>query len=320
MSIKKGNIEKKRLHPRNKNYERYDLKAMAIAAPELKEFVQQNKKGGESIDFSNPDAVRILNKAILNYYYGIKYWEFPKESLCPPIPGRAEYIHLIADLLSENNNDKIPLGKKTTCLDIGVGASCIYPIIGITEYKWDFIGSEIDRESIQSAEKIVNLNPMLNGKVKIKKQTNAKFIFKGIINKEHQIDISICNPPFHASKEEALKGTKRKVRNLTGQKTNKPKLNFSGNLNELIYEGGEYQFISKMIEESKEFAKNVFWFSTLVSKESTLKKVKRVLQKNNPSEIRVINIEIGNKKSRILAWTYFNLKERKIWRNTKWSV
>ena len=32
---------------------------------------------------------------------------FPNENLCPPIPGRADYIHHIADLLSINNNKQI---------------------------------------------------------------------------------------------------------------------------------------------------------------------------------------------------------------------
>lgn len=319
MSIKKSGRDKPELHQRNKNHNRYDLKAMIISTPELKKYIQPNRLGKDSIDFSNPLGVRILNKSILNYYYGIEYWEFPETSLCPPIPGRAEYIHHIADLLSENNNGEIPKSKKITCLDIGTGASCIYPIIGVIEYDWEFIGSDIDMRSIESSENIVNLNQDLKGKITLKKQKNPNFIFRGIIDKKDKIDISICNPPFHSSKKEALKGTRRKIRNLTGKKTNNPKLNFSGNNNELICKGGEYQFLCNMILESKEFGKSCFWFSSLVSKESNLKRIKQFLEKNNPTETKIINIGTGNKKSRILAWTYLTPKERNIWRENRWK-
>lgn len=305
--------EKLSLHPRNRNRERYDLEAMTVSNPELKTYIIPNKLGLESINFANPLAVKMLNKAILNYYYGINYWEFPDENLCPPIPGRAEYIHCVADLLGENNNGKIPIGNNVTCLDIGVGASCIYPIIGVVEYSWNFIGSDISEASIRSTENIVDLNSKLKGKIILRKQNQPESIFHGILTQIDKIDISICNPPFHASNEEAAQGTLRKIRNLNGGKPNKVKLNFSGINKELIFEGGEIQFISNMISESKEYAKSCLWFSTLVSKESNLKAIYKALNKQNPDEIRTININTGNKTSRIVAWTFLTPEEKKKW-------
>ena len=313
MSIKKGKQAKPTLHQRNKNRERYDLKAMTVATPELIPYIQPNKFGTNSINFSDPAAVKMLNRAILNYYYGIEYWDFPRENLCPPIPGRADYIHYVADLLGEYNNGEIPTGKNVTCLDIGTGASCIYPIIGVTEYGWKFIGSDIDSKSIQAAQHIVDSNPSLKGKVSCRLQHDSKSIFRGIIQPEEKIDITICNPPFHPSIEAASKGTRRKVKNLTGQKKHTPKLNFSGNKNELVYEGGELQFIHNMILDSKAFAKNCFWFSSLVSKESNLKKVYKILNNNKSTETKTINMATGNKTSRIVAWTYLTAKEKKLW-------
>ena len=266
MSIIKGTEEKLNLHLRNRNRERYNLEAMTVSNPELSSYVREDKRGLISINFSDPKAVKALNKAILNHYYGIAYWEFPDENLCPPIPGRAEYIHLLADLLSESFDGKIPMGDSITCLDLGVGASCIYPIIGVTEYNWSFIASDIDQKSITAAQHIVNSNLSLKGKVSCRLQSDAKLMFRGVLTKEDKVDIIICNPPFHASIEEATKGSSRKIKNLTGKKTKLPKLNFSGNTNELVYEGGEYQFIYHMISESKAFSKSCFWFSSLVSK------------------------------------------------------
>lgn len=64
--------EKGRLHTRNRNRERYDLRALIAAVPELKSYVRVLDHGAESIDFSDPRAVKLLNKALLNHYYGIK--------------------------------------------------------------------------------------------------------------------------------------------------------------------------------------------------------------------------------------------------------
>lgn len=298
------NQKKSRLHPRNKNKNKYDLKALTTISRDLKSFIQPNKYGMESIDFSDARAVKSLNTAILNHYYGIKFWDFPAQNLTPPIPGRADYIHHIADLLAEGNSATVPTGDQITCLDIGVGASCIYPIIGVIEYGWNFIGADVDPKSIASSENIIKENPSLKGKIECRLQTNPKNIFFGIMEKDEKIDITICNPPFHSSKEEALKGTRRKVKNLTGKNTKSPQLNFAGVSNELIFKGGEYVFIHNMIKESKAFAKNVTWFTTLVSKQSNLKGLHNALIKVGAKEVKEIPMGTGNKITRVLAWRY----------------
>ncbi len=319
MPSDKNQAEKARLHPRNKNRERYDLNALKIAAPELKNHVLHNKFGSESIDFSNPVAVKLLNKAILNHYYGIKHWEFPDKNLCPPIPGRADYIHYMADLLAKNNLGSIPRGDQITCLDIGVGASCIYPIIGATEYGWKFIGSEIDPKSIASAVNIVNSNSSIKGKVDCRLQKNPRLVFDGILGKEEKIDLVICNPPFHSSIEEAKKGSRRKIKNLSGKKVKNPELNFSGISNELISEGGEYAFIQQIIRESKLYSKNCYWFSSLVSKQANLEGIFKLLENSQTCEIKEIPLGTGNKISRIVAWTFLSKAEQKTWKEARWQ-
>jgi 23S rRNA (adenine1618-N6)-methyltransferase len=319
MPSEKNRNEKVRLHPRNKNRERYDLAALIRATPELKNYITLNTYGTESVDFSNPNAVKLLNTAILNHYYGITYWNFPDENLCPPIPGRADYIHYMADLLAENNFGTIPTGDKIKCLDIGMGASCIYPIIGVTEYGWNFIGSDINPTSIASAQQIVNANASLTGKIECRLQKKSKDIFTGIITKEDKIECSVCNPPFHASAEEAQQGSLRKIRNLSGKKIKTPELNFAGISNELIYEGGEYKFIQNMIRESEKFSKNCFWFSTLVSKQANLKRIQTLLENTEVNQIKTIPMGTGNKSSRIVAWTFLSKEERKEWRETRWK-
>ena len=320
MSSEKNQKEKVRLHARNKNRERYDLGALIKCTPELKKYITLNKHGAESVDFSSPMAVKLLNTAILKHYYGIKSWEFPVENLCPPIPSRADYIHHMADLLAENNFGEIPRGEKIICIDIGLGASCIYPIIGVTEYDWNFIGSDIDPKSIASAQHIVSSNSSLKDKVECRTQENPKDVIYGILGKGDKVDFTICNPPFHSSMEEAEKGTRRKIKNLTGKTVKTPELNFAGISSELIFEGGESKFLQNMIRESENFAKNCLWFSSLVSKQSNLKRIQSLLEKTDANQIKTIPMGTGNKSNRIVAWTFLSKEERKEWRDTRWKA
>lgn len=320
MSSEKKPHVKTRLHARNKNRERYDLGALITAVPELKNHLAPNKLGEESVDFSSPQAVKLLNKALLNHYYGIAHWEFPDENLCPPIPGRADYLHYLADLLSESNFGTLPVGDKITCLDVGVGASCIYPIIGVTEYGWNFIGSDIDPKSIASAQHIVSANPSLAGKVDCRLQKNPTDLFQGIIGPEDRLDLTMCNPPFHASMQGAQKGTRRKIKNLSGKIVVTPELNFAGISNELVCEGGENRFIQHMISESVRFASNCYWFSTLVSKQSNLKGIHHALKAVKAQKVRTIPMGTGNKSTRIVAWTFLSRADQRAWKETRWKT
>jgi len=319
MSSEKNQQEKTRLHPRNRNKERYDLSALVTSTPALKSHIIKNKFGAESVDFSSPLALKLLNTAILNHYYGIKHWEFPDENLCPPIPGRAEYIHHIADVLAENNYGTIPIGNNINCLDVGIGASCIYPIIGTTDYGWNFIGSDINPKSIASAKDIISSNANLKGKIDCRLQENANNIFQSIIGKEEKIELTICNPPFHSSMEDAQKGTQRKAKDLKGRKEKTPVFNLAGISKELIYDGGEFQFIENMIYESKQFAKNCFFFSTLVSKQSNLKRIYKILKITEAKQVKTIPMGTSNKSARIVVWTFLSMMEQKEWRESRWN-
>lgn len=303
----------KTLHPRNFHNDRYDFTALIKSQNNLKEFVKPNKYGDLSIDFANPDAVIALNKALLSHFYGIKNWEIPKGYLCPPIPGRADYIHHIADLLALSNNGKIPKGKTIKGLDVGVGANCIYPIIGVSIYGWQFLGSDIEKVSIESVLKIIDSNEILKENITIKQQENPSNIFVNIINKDEKYDFTLCNPPFHKSLEEALAGNKRKVQNLTKQKNTKSALNFGGKNNELWCKGGEITFIKNMIKESLEFSKNSLWFTTLVSKKENLPFIYKALKDVKVVEVKTIEMAQGQKTSRIVAWTFLSNDEQKTW-------
>lgn len=312
--------EKSKLHPRSKHRERYNFKSLIAGCPDLAPFVKPNLYGDESIDFANPEAVKTLNKALLKLHYGINFWDIPKNYLCPPIPGRADYIHHIADLLCASNYGMLPKGISIKCLDIGVGASCIYPIIGHIEYGWSFIGSDIDAVAIASSNRIIEQNPILKNTIELRLQPNQRDIFYNIITRDENIDITICNPPFHSSLEAAQTGTLRKLTNLNKQKTTNPILNFGGQNAELWCDGGEKRFINDLIRQSKKFSETCFWFSTLVSKQTNLKGIYKALKNDAAVEVRTIPMGQGNKTSRIVAWTFLSSEQQKNWKQTKWKT
>ncbi len=311
-------LEKSDLHPRNKHRLRYDFEVLIKCCPELSGFVSLNKYGNESIDFSDPKAVKALNKALLVHFYGISNWDIPVNYLCPPIPGRADYIHYIADLLKSSNNDVLPKGKSISVLDIGIGANCVYPIIGNSEYGWHFVGTDIDPVAIKSANAIIGANSSLKNAIECRLQTSKSAILRNIIKPGEIFDISICNPPFHASLAEAEAGTDRKWKNLGIKNNSKAALNFGGKNNELWCPGGEEGFVKKMIEQSAFLPTKCFWYSTLISKKSSLPGVHKALRKVNALEVKTIEMTQGQKVSRFVAWTFLNGVQQKEWRMKRW--
>ena len=311
--------EKSGLHLRNKHRSRYDFDQLITICPELKQYVSINQFKIETIDFTNPQAVKLLNQALLIQFYNIQHWDIPANYLCPPIPGRVDYIHYIADVLSLSNGGSIPKGKSVTVLDIGVGANCIYPLLGHQEYAWQFIGSEIDPIAFKVAKQIVESNSFSNY-IEIRHQTNASYIFKGIVKPTELIDITVCNPPFHSSAAEASEGSHKKWKNLGHKKTNKPVLNFGGHTNELWCKGGEVAFITKMIEESFLLKDQCLWFTSLVSKSDNLSAIYSALKKVGAISVKTINMSQGNKISRFVAWTFLSETQHIQWSLKRWEA
>lgn len=288
------------MHPNNIHQQGYNFKKLIESNPKLAHFVFTNSYGNETIDFSVPQAILELNRALLKYHYQVDNWNIPSQYLCPAIPSRADYIHYLADLLKYSNNNDVITG-----LDIGVGANCIYPILGNKIYNWNMVGSDIDSKAVESAIKNVNSSSSLSKHISILHQENPANIFKGIIKPNEYYHFTMCNPPFHKSKEEAEKGTHRKITNLQKGKPklarNTLQLNFGGQANELWCNGGEALFIKRMIKESVEFKDQVTWFTSLVSKKENLPKIYKQLEKLSAT-YTTIAMEQGNKKSRFIAW------------------
>ena len=311
--------DKTNFHPRNQHRKRYDFDSLILTTPTLANFVKLNAYSDNTIDFADPNAVIALNKALLAHHYHVSDWDIPAQYLCPAIPGRADYIHYLADLLNSDIQTKSATNKtkKIRILDIGVGANMVYPLIANHEYGWQCVGSDIDETALNNANTILQSNDDLKDSIELRLQTNATHYFEGIINSGDTFDLTLCNPPFHASIDEAEAGNKRKLNGLAKSKDNLYRNNterslpvslqannFGGNSLELVCNGGEQAFICGMISESQLFASQVTWFSSLVSKESSLPAIYSRLAEVGVTTFKTINMAQGQKKSRFIAWSF----------------
>ncbi len=317
------------LHPRNRHQGRYDMARLLKACPALAQYIAETAYGDLSIDFANPLAVKALNSALLTDWYGLLHWDFPDGFLCPPIPGRADYLHCAADLLAtgaeQKGQDSIPRGRCVRVLDIGVGANGVYPLIGHGEYGWSFVGSDIHPAALKSVEKILAGNPSFARGIELRRQTSPKRIFTGVIAPSEEFDLTLCNPPFHATAAEAQAGSQRKWRNLgkadpaERQGGADARLNFGGQAAELWCEGGEMGFISRMIEDSARFRGGCAWFTTLVAQAVHVPKLEHKAKRAGAVTVRTIDMAQGQKRSRILAWTFLDAAQLREWRQRRWS-
>jgi len=294
-------MKKNNLHPRSLHQGRYNLAELVGDLPELAGYVYKNEHNIVTVDFSDPQAVFFLNKALLVHHYKIKFWEIPSGYLCPPIPGRADYLHNIADLLAEGK--EVPRGPKIKGLDIGTGSSAIYPILGHRLFEWSFLATETDKVALTAAIRNIEMNQEVIKNVEIIQQNDPSKMFEGIIKVDDQFDFTMSNPPFHASADEAVKATQRKIRNLGNKKrVGKATRNFGGRAHELWTEGGEMKFIQSMILESRSYGNNCKWFTTLVSKKDNIPIFQKILAQVSVKKQRVIEMGQGQKQSRILCW------------------
>lgn len=298
------------MHNRNRYRQPHDFAALARLVAPLSDHFVTTVDGRNSLNFAQPEAVRLLNKALLLRDYDLRHWDIPPGNLCPGVPGRLDYIHVVADLLEQKGAGTRVRGKGRkkrgrVGLDVGTGASLIYPILGVKEYGWRFVGTDIDVNSLRVAGAIVEFNPSLTGSVRLRHQPDPKAVFSGVVRSTDYFDFTLCNPPFFDSPDEAAGAARRKWAKLgrpDASADHFPTLNFGGRPNELWTPGGEAGFLRRMIRESVHFRERVGWFTTLVSKKGYLRIAEIEFAKRGIRDFEVINIGQGGKKRRVLAW------------------
>ena len=314
-----GGEKKNALHSRNVSRDGYPFAELISLYPELKHYTVINPVGQISLDFFNPKAVRVFNAILLDYYHQIKYFSLPEGYLCPPVPGRADYIHYVADLLAETYG-RTPHGSHFHMLDMGTGASAVFGLLAAAIYRWKCTMADVDQKALDSASAIWRHNESVLSAGDFRHQTHSHLFFEKIIRPDDFFDVVVCNPPFHSSEAEAKLRADKKFTSLKKSKREKTVLNFGGTSGELWYPGGEATFIKGMMAESIRFGNQCYWFTTLVSRQSTLPVIYNVLDEVRARKVKTIDMGQGNKRSRIVCWTFFTPEQEKAWQKMKMSV
>jgi 23S rRNA (adenine1618-N6)-methyltransferase len=294
------------LHKKNKHTDDYDFNQLSLVHTDLESFIFTNANNKKTIDFANPKAVKALNTALLKSHYDVAFWDFPDHFLCPPIPGRVDYIHHVSDLLNRSK-----LTENITVLDIGTGANCIYPLLGNAEYNWSFIGVDSNDDALKEAQNIIDKNN-LQDQIKLKKQNDNAHVLSGVLSETDKVTVTMCNPPFFKNEEDALKATTSKLKGL-GKPTDQMVRNFAGQAHELWYKGGEKAFLHNYLYESSLLKTQSYWYTSLVSNKDNVKTINQSLKKLGATAVLTIGMNIGNKKSRIVAWTFLDEQQKEDW-------
>uniref|UniRef100_A0A1I7ZRZ9 U6 snRNA m(6)A methyltransferase n=1 Tax=Steinernema glaseri TaxID=37863 RepID=A0A1I7ZRZ9_9BILA len=295
------------MHERNpykKNPPNFTL--LARDYPELRKHCFVTPRGTLNLNFNDAEAVRILTLVLLKKDFGLVV-ELPRNNLVPRIPQRLNYLLFIEDLLMHNavNNEDV-FG-----IDIGTGASCIYPLLGAKKFGWKFLATEIDEDSASIAMSNVKSNN-LSEKITVIRSSDGKMIFPEAVGAgdEEVYTFSMCNPPFYdfeeSDKKYAADENDVYENVVTEGERPGPRSATVAKLNELATEGGEVAFVLRMVEESKKLRARIRVYTSMVGIKTSMYKIERVLKEIAEIRYMVSTLNQGRTQRFVIAWTYDN--------------
>ncbi|WVO19840.1 uncharacterized protein IAS62_001130 [Cryptococcus decagattii] len=273
-----------------------DFARLASRYPKFAPFVNISEDGYPSIDFQNPAALRELTKCLLKEDWNLDV-DLREDRLCPTIPNRLDYIYHMLDLEPHLPSSSL---RPLRILDVGTGATAIYPIL-LARLRPDsrIVATEIDEGSYHHAKATLEKNNIPSSSISIVKSPTPDPILFPLLQSKgkcEEWDFTICNPPFFASTQEMLQGVELKDRQAHAAPT--------ASDNELITRGGELAFITSMIRESIDIGQRCTWYTTLVGKYSSLQPLIETLRDLKIDNYFITNIKQSRTSRWILGWSH----------------
>ncbi|KAJ1840075.1 hypothetical protein LPJ70_004806, partial [Coemansia sp. RSA 2708] len=275
---------------------------LAEEFPELQQHLLAASSTHSTIDFGDPNSVRTLNRALLHVYFDLDV-TLPADSLCPTVANRLHYLEWLQSTVLVD----LPPTREITGLDIGCGASCIYPLLGARLLRCAFVGTEINPESLTVARANVTSNS-LDSRIHLFLNRDRIAILECMDQDGFPMPVedtdgsvfafSMCNPPFYTSQDERDELSRFKIR--------APQLDTSGKSDELYTEGGEAAFCCRMVEESGRLSRKVKWFSTMAGKKSTVAILKEQARQAGAKHVREGKLVRGHTTRWLFAWSFFD--------------
>ena len=272
-----------------------DFKALSERYPDIlkKEYLIDKGDGRVTLKFEDPKVSIALTRATLKDAFEIEC-EIPEDRLCPPVPNRVNYIKWLNELLSlklvsDSNDSK---REQFTGLDIGVGASCVYPLLGHRICGWNYVGTEIDRKYFEWAMR----NVKRNGFEKHVELRHVKEDDDLVSERDaEKVDFCMCNPPFFEDEDEVSPHPSRAC---------------SGSSNEMITKGGEVKFVSRIIENSLKLGTKLKWYTSMLGRKRSIKTLVRKLRSSNRVKEIVSSVFIQGQTRRWgLAWSFHEVED-----------
>lgn len=287
----------KSMHARNRYKDKPpDFAYLASKYPDFKQHIQINLNGRVSLNFKDPEAVRALTCTLLREDFGLSI-DIPLERLIPTVPLRLNYIHWVEDLIGHQDSDKTTVRRG---IDIGTGASCIYPLLGATLNGWYFLATEVDDMCFNYAKKNVEQNN-LSDLIKVVK-VPQKTLLMDALKEESEIvyDFCMCNPPFFANQLEAKGVNSRNSRRPPPSSVN------TGGITEIMAEGGELEFVKRIIHDSLQLKKRLRWYSCMLGKKCSLAPLKEELRIQGVPKVTFTEFCQGRTMRWALAWSFYD--------------
>uniref|UniRef100_A0A8D8YNU1 Methyltransferase-like protein 16 n=1 Tax=Cacopsylla melanoneura TaxID=428564 RepID=A0A8D8YNU1_9HEMI len=312
----------KYMHPRNRYVVPPNFKQLAIEYPEFRKHLQQDLSGKLKFNFHDAEALRIFSTTLLHKDFGLTV-DIPPHCLVPTLPLRLNYILWIEDLLQANQFEGPVHG-----IDIGSGASCVYPLLACHTNSWSMLALECDPVSVDYARRNVQQNN-LQELISVKHTSSSdNSHLESYLEPNVSYTFTMCNPPFFASSDDLnwehgrekndskqLESGKHEIdcdesslnkrnRSRNRNKRRKPPPNAqTGNKTELIAQGGEVSFVEKMIQDNIDL-RQIKIFTTMLGHKSSFIRVKQFLMEH-PLVKQVSSTEFcqGNTMRWGLAWT-----------------
>ncbi|MCJ1370519.1 hypothetical protein MMC20_001732 [Loxospora ochrophaea] len=277
-----------------------DFSTLALQSPDF----QKHLKSNGQLDFSDPAAVKQLTKSLLKADFGIEI-DLPDDRLCPPVPNRLNYILWIQALLDTTSGrltEQADISQDVIGLDIGTGASCIYPLLGCQQRpNWKFIATDIDEKNMHYARQNILSNDLQSRIRPLPTTPSDPLIPLDALNLSH-ITFTISNPPFYASTASLLASSASKSR--------PPHSTCTGSETEMVTPGGEVAFVSRMIDESAELRERVQWYSSMLGKRDSVAAVISTLKNKGAENWAVKEFVQGGGKTRRwgVAWSWGDMR------------
>ncbi|PWW73131.1 hypothetical protein C7212DRAFT_359500 [Tuber magnatum] len=258
-------------------------------------------------DMQRLTPARELSKCLLYRDFGLDL-ALPGDRLCPTVPNRLNYVLWIQDLLDSTGNpesDEFDPTREVVGLDVGTGASCIYPLLGCAlRNGWKFVATDIDGKSLEYARENVRRN-----KERVGDLGERITVFDGSLDGGdifpleklgiERLDFTMCNPPFYASIDDMFDSAR--------QKNLPPSLACTGTTTEMVYPGGEVSFVTLMFNQSLQLRSNLgfknTWYTSMLGKHSSVESLVPTM-KPHTQNYAITEFKQGSTRRWGVAWNF----------------